>query len=220
MLLLLLDGICAVALLSILLDKQMEENRGTNTLTKFVRHSYSWKSYKFIAFGAILSSAIAAFIGYFIDAVYACLPTVGVLVFTYIFKYMNNACKQRKHSARAVTKTSASIAGQAAPVVGTAIGTACGNPMAGAAVGISTGEVLEQCSDNMVVPDAPNVCLTIKDPDKFMEAAGRCGIPTEGRQLIDVANDVVRFAPSSAIEALPDNMPVDEKAKRILGGDY
>lgn len=58
----------------------------------------------------------------------------------------------------------------------------------------------------------------VKDPEAFKEACARAGVDTEGKDLGEVASTIIKFAPTAYLERLPEDMPDDEKAMRIMQG--
>lgn len=58
----------------------------------------------------------------------------------------------------------------------------------------------------------------IRNPEAFKAACKRAGVDTEGKDLGQVAETVVKFAPTAYLERLPDNMTTEEKAMRIMAG--
>lgn len=58
----------------------------------------------------------------------------------------------------------------------------------------------------------------VKDPEQFKEACARAGVDTVGKDLDEVAATIIKFAPTAYLERLPEDMPEDEKAMRIMQG--
>lgn len=80
-----------------------------------------------------------------------------------------------------------------------------------------------QLPDNQQSPASnvilmPDVSEEIKNPEEFLEACKRAGVETEGKDLKTVAATIVKYAPQAYLSRLPEDMPVEEKAIRIMKG--
>lgn len=62
--------------------------------------------------------------------------------------------------------------------------------------------------------------ISIEHPEEFIEAANRAGIETNGKDLREVASNVIQFAPPAMLAELPEEMSVEEKAMRVMGGMF
>jgi len=243
--LLVLDLLVAGILLMKLMKTKVSRERGTNTFTRFVRDGVGQaKTNQVIMIGGG-TSLIVLLIGAFTKSWYACIPTIGVVVFAFVQQFQSNRSKQRVKDARVVTKTTGKVAaatGTAAVAVGATVATggiASGGMAAVATIGATAAaagatRVIDKSMDQMTDVEGPNISkddfkelnafaskfanIDIEHPEEFIEAARRAGIETNGKDLSEVAENVIKFAPPAALAALPDNITDEEKAMRIMKG--
>lgn len=231
MILFVLDLMVALPCILLLLNAKASTSRGTNTVTRFVRDVSSYRKYSNVGRLTIGISVMMLVLGTLFKSWYACIPTALCAGLTYYLKMKSNTSEQRATDARNVTKGTMQVAGESGDVLGSAAGIAISAvsggtvpPMvainAGKTIGGSAGKGLLKAADSMTDCTADLQGCGIKDVEAFKLAASRAGISTEGKDVIEVAENVVKFAPTTALKALPDNMSTEDKAVRILGGEY
>lgn len=208
----------AVILSLRLANAYLSSRRGTNVVTRFVREGLSYNTYSKVRFSGIGATALFFLLGSIFNAPYAAFPTAIPVALSFVLANKQNKSEQRVQDARAITKTSLEVTGQVAGTVGTVAGTAVGNPMLGKAIGNATGQIASQAASNM--SDVSSAGITICNQQEFLAIAERAGIAINGRSAEQVCADVIKFAPTTALAALPDNMSAEEKAKRIMSGAF
>lgn len=231
MFLFILNLVIAMTLLMRLMSAKMSNGRGTNTLTRFVRDTSSYRKYTTIAMVSIAITALFLLLGLLLKSFLAWTPTAACAGLAFYFKLMSNKSEQRIKDSRNVTKGTMQVVGESGEVLGSAAGMALSAATGGAVpptvavnagktIGNSAGKGLLKVSDTM---DDCNVDLHgcgVTDVEAFKLAASRAGIVTEGKDVNTIAENVVKFAPPAAVKALPDSMTIEDKAMHILGGDY
>lgn len=213
-----IDMAIAVVLLLRLAGAFLSSKRGTNVFTRFVREGFSYKTYSSVRLFGIGATALFFLIGAIFKAPYVAFPTVIPVVLSFVLANKQNNSAQRIEDARVMTKTSLEVTGQVAGTVGTVAGTAMGNPALGKAIGNATGQIADKAASNMT--DVQSAGIKICNQEEFLATAERAGIAINGRTAEQVCADVIKFAPTTALAALPDNMPAEEKAKRIMSGAF
>lgn len=237
--LLVVNLVLAIPCLIVILHAQDMGERGTNVATRFVRDVGRNQFFNIVQVTALPVTMLFLLIGCLCKAPYACLPTAACSVLIFVFKYKSTRNKQRIKDARVVTKTGGKVVARGAAAAGTAAATYYGGPAAGMAAATASKSlvaVTDKCLDSMEDVEGPNITASdlegldsltdtvastdFKNPDKFIEAANRAGIDTEGQDLGVIASNVVKFAPKAALEQLPENMSIEDKAMHIMGGKY
>lgn len=238
MVLFIINLIVAAILLLRLMKAKVSSGRGTNAVTRFVRDSSASGMYRIVVmFGA--SSTVACFVfGLIFGCPYACLPTLSVVVLSFVMQFQSNKSEQRVKDARVVTKTTGKVVaatGTAAVAVGaTAAGVPV--PVTKALVAGTSGimNVVDKSMDQMTDVQGPDISkdnfaalngvaekisgINISNPEAFIEAANRAGIDTAGKDLGEVAGNVIKFAPKAMLDEMPDGLSVEEQAMRVMGG--
>ena len=228
-------GIFGINLLN---TKTSDASRGTNCVTRFVRDGASNTVYTMTIALCGAATILFLIIGAMAGCTWVCIPTIIPIGFSFYLKLQSNKSQQRVKDARVVTKTT----GKVVAATGTAVAaTACAATGVGAVAtaGIVAGaagasRVVGKSVDTMTDVDGPDISkedfkelnafvskfsgIDIEHPEEFIEAATRAGINTEGRDLREVAANVIQFAPKAALEELPEDLSVEEKAMRIMKG--
>lgn len=233
MFLLILNGAASLVIFTGVCKSLSSRKRGTNSVTRFVRGAVATKKLDTYMFVSAALTACTAVSGYLFKAVYACLPSLLLFAFIIVNKYKQDTDTQAIEDARKVTKSSLKPVAASAPIVGGVAGGAVAGPVgvaAGAAAGalVSAGALTADANmdvdveevekeDFEEVADLRNNLLTISTEAAFIAAAQRAGIPTDGRSLTEIAENVIDNAPSAMISELPDNMSIEDKAMTILG---
>lgn len=237
--LLVVNLVLSIPCLLVILNAQDMGERGTNAATRFVRDVGRNQFFLIVQVTALPVTMLFLLIGCLCKAPYACLPTTACSVLIFVFKYKSTKNKQRIKDARVVTKTGGKVVARGAAAAGTAVATYYGGPVAGKAAmtaSKSLVSVTDKCLDSMEDVDGPNIAASdleglnsltstmasvdFKNPDKFIEAAKRAGIDTDGKDLSTIAGNVIKFAPKTALEQLPEDMSLEDKAMHIMGGKY
>ena len=230
-----LAGIFGIKLLN---TKTGDASRGTNCVTRFVRDVASNTVYTQTITLCGVATILFLIIGAIAGCPWVCIPTIIPIGFSFYLKLQSNKSQQRVKDARVVTKTT----GKVVAATGTAVAaTACAATGVGAVAtaGIVAGaagasRVVDKSVNTMTDVDGPDISkedfkelntfaskftgIDIEHPEEFIEAATRAGINTEGRDLREVAANVIQFAPKAALEELPEDLSVEEKAMRIMKG--
>ena len=231
--------VAGVLLFRVMNARASDASRGTNTVTRFVRDVGSNVVYTTTSMIAVGATIVFLLIGLLADAPYACIPTVAMVAVPFIFRFQSNRNQQRVKDARVVTKTTGKVVAK----VGTdavALGCVAAAPATGgaslAAVAAAKGacNVLDKSMDQMTDVEGPDIQdsdfeylhkvssvafgVDFHDPDKFMEACQRVGIPTQGQDLGAIAMQVIDNAPTAFLEKLPETMSIEDKAMAVLGG--
>lgn len=237
--LLVVNLVLSIPCLLVILNAQDMGERGTNAATRFVRDVGRNQFFLIVQVTALPVTMLFLLIGCLCKAPYACLPTAACSVLIFVFKYKSTKNKQRIKDARVVTKTGGKVVARGAAAAGTAVATYYGGPavgMAAATASKSLVAVTDKCLDSMEDVEGPDITASdlegldsltdtvastdFKNPDKFIEAAKRAGINTDNQDLDAIASNVVKFAPKAALEQLPENMSLEDKAMHIMGGKY
>ena len=59
---------------------------------------------------------------------------------------------------------------------------------------------------------------TFTNPELFMQKAKALGMVNEGDDVVTVAERVMSYAPPAALQSLPDNASLEDKAMLLLEG--
>lgn len=246
MFLLILNLIASIALIVMALHYKTINDRGTNAVTRFVRDVSANAGYDMVIAIGLSVTCGCLFLGLLFKAVYACIPSVLVVVLGFVLKFKSTKNKQRVEDSRVVTKAGGKVVaatGTAAVAVGATVATGgLAAPAAAAIVAGSTAaakgvtNVIDKSMDQMTDVNGPDIKredfkelnafaekfsgISIEHPEEFIEAANRAGIETNGRDLREVASNVIQFAPPAMLAELPEEMSVEEKAMRVMGGMF
>ena len=235
-------GWCGLKLMK---AKTADAERGTNCVTRFMRDVSANAKYSQVMMICGGATLLFLVIGAIAGCPWVCLPTLVPIGVSFYLKLQSNKSVQRVKDARVVTKTTGKVVaatGTAAVAVGATVATggiAAGGMAAAATIGATAAaagasRVLDKSMDQMTDVEGPNISkddfkefnafasklsgIDIEHPEEFIEAANRAGIETNGRDLREVAANVIQFAPTAALEELPDNLSIEEKAMRIMKG--
>ena len=193
----------------------MSQQRGTNAFTRFVRDSMNHsrqKQYLMLSFFAGMGFTMMGIRKEKWWAGIPCFIVAGINVYLMI---MSNKSQQRVKDARTTTKGSLQAAGQVsetagetAAVVGTflaskgkaSLDTYKAARLAGKTAGAGLGEIATKCADTMTDVDVPDFDMSrvneMMSSEEFLECAANIGIPTEGRTMIEVGQDVYKYVPT------------------------
>ena len=238
MVLLVINIIIAIlALYNVMNAKQADINRGTNTFTKFVRDVGANATYTYVSSLTTLVTVVFLLISLFTKLKFIpCLPTAAVTVLCFILKSQSNKSKERVKVARQVTKNSLEIGAAAGSTAGKAVGAVIGTKLGGTAgakagsevggaVGNALGSVSKHCADAMIDCESMNIgkedfkqIETFTNPELFMQKAKALGMVNEGDDVVTVAERIMSYAPSAALQSLPDNASLEDKAMLLLEG--
>lgn len=238
MLVLISNIIVAMVLLFRLMHaKQAGIERGTNVVTKFVRDTGANVTYSTISAISLLVTIVSLVLSLMTKYKFiACLPTAVVCIMCFIFKAQSNKSVARVQSARQVTKNSLEIGAATGSKAGKAVGTVVGGKLGGAkgamvgyevggTVGDALGSVGKRCADAMTDCESMNIgkeefkqVETFTNPELFMQKAKALGMVNEGDDVVTVAERVMSYAPPAALQALPNNASLEEKAMLLLEG--
>lgn len=217
-----------------LANAAIRSKRGTNVVTRFARNGmFSMKLQNITTIGMIVT-VLCGFLGFYgggIFGVFICIPSLLVLIAAFVLLYKDTHDVQRVKDARVMTKASLDVTAQTAAIVGTTAGTLIGGPGAGTAIGQSIGNiagaVAANASSNMQVEGAAHInasgianeaskLVQLANPELFLQQAAKTGIPVQGRSIEQIAEDVVRFAPTSRLNDLDQSKSKAELAMDIL----
>ena len=238
MVLLVINIIIAMVLLFRLMHaKQAGIERGTNVVTKFVRDTGANVTYSTISAISLLVTIVSLVLSLMTKYKFiACLPTAVVCIMCFIFKAQSNKSVARVQSVRQVTKNSLEVGAAAGSTAGKAVGTVVGARLGGTAgakagsgvggaVGDALGSVSKHCADAMTDCESMNIgkeefkqVETFTNPELFMQKAKALGMVNEGDDVVTVAERVMSYAPPAALQALPDNASLEDKAMLLLEG--
>lgn len=229
--------VAMVLLFRLMHAKQAGIERGTNVVTKFVRDTGANAAYSTISAISLLVTIISLVLSLMTKYKFvACLPTAVVCIMCFIFKAQSNKSVARVQSARQVTKNSLEIGAAAGSTAGKAVGTVVGAKLCGAkgamvgyevggAVGNTLGGVGKHCADAMTDCESMNIgkedfkhIETFSNPELFMRKAKALGMVNEGDDVVTVAERVMSYAPPAALQSLPDNASLEDKAMLLLEG--
>lgn len=202
----------------------MSDTRGTNAVTRFVRNVGAYGRYKACLLSSVIQVVLFLLIGLACHNFIVVICPAIMVVLTMLLMYKSSHSKRRVKDARYVTKQSLDVGGQVAgdaAYVGTAIATH-GNLAAAKAtkaIGDSAGGVMRQASAAMTDVEATPITVSPIDAEALVAAANRMGINTEGKTIEQISDKIVKFAPTAAIAALPEDLSNVEKAKRIVAND-
>lgn len=231
--------------LKLMQAKTADASRGTNCVTRFMRDVGANTVYTRCVIICGGTTIVMFIIGMIAGCFWVCLPTLIPIGISVYFKVMSNRNAQRVKDARVVTKTTgkvAAVTGTAVAAAGLTVATggiAAGGMAAAATVGgtaaaAGASRVLDKAMDQMDDVEGPNITsedfkelnafaskfsgIDIEHPEEFLATCQSVGIPTEGRDLGEIAYRVIECAPAAALEQLPENMRIEEKAMRIMKG--
>lgn len=229
--------VAMVLLFRLMHAKQAGIERGTNVVTKFVRDTGANVTYSTISAISLLVTIVSLVLSLMTKYKFiACLPTAVVCIMCFILKAQSNKSVARVQSARQVTKNSLEIGAATGSKAGKAVGTVVGKKLGGVkgaivgsevggTVGDALGSVGKRCADAMTDCESINIgkeefkqVETFTNPELFMQKAKALGMVNEGDDVVTVAERVMSYAPSAALQALPDNATLEEKAMLLLEG--
>lgn len=272
-----LNTILALLLTVYLLQCKSSNDRGTNTVTRFVRDVRANRGYNTVLMLSTSLTVVTLLLGTKYKCMYACIPSLLVIILSFILKNKSTKNKQRIEDSRVVTKTGGKIVAIVLPAVVALIAVICTGggalvPIAIVAlvVAIAKGvsNVVNKSVDMMSDVKGPDITkedfkelnavterisgikmehpeeaittdsklsietnvgsmagitekfsgISIEHPEEFIEAANRAGIETNGKDLREVASNVIQFAPPAMLAELPKEMSVEEKAMAIMSG--
>ena len=229
--------VAMVLLFRLMHAKQAGIERGTNVVTKFVRDTGANVTYSTISAISLLVTIVSLVLSLMTKYKFvACLPTAVVCIMCFIFKAQSNKSVARVQSVRQVTKNSLEVGAAAGSTAGKAVGTVIGRKVggvAGATIGYEAGGVVgdtlggfsRKCADAMTDCESMNIGKeefkqfeTFTNPELFMQKAKALGMVNEGDDVVTVAERVMSYAPPAALQALPDNASLEDKAMLLLEG--
>ena len=229
--------VAMVLLFRLMHAKQAGIERGTNVVTKFVRDTGANVTYNTISAISLLVTIVSLVLSLMTKYKFvACLPTAVVCIMCFIFKAQSNKSVARVQSVRQVTKNSLEVGAAAGSTAGKAVGTVVGKRLggikgaaigyeAGGAVGDTLGGFSRKCADAMTDCESMNIgkeefkqIETFTNPELFMQKAKALGMVNEGDDVVTVAERVMSYAPPAALQALPDNATLEDKAMLLLEG--
>ena len=229
--------IAMVLLFRLMHAKQAGIERGTNVVTKFVRDTGANVTYSTISAISLLVTIVSLVISLLTKYKFiACLPTAIVCIMCFIFKAQSNKSVARVQSVRQVTKNSLEVGAAAGSTAGKAVGTVVGARLGGTAgakigsevggaVGNTLGSVGKRCADAMTDCESMNIgkeefkqVETFTNPELFMQKAKALGMVNEGDDVVTVAERIMSYAPSAALQTLPENATLEDKAMLLLEG--
>lgn len=218
-----------VGLLSIL-KNTVSSKRGTNAVTRYTRGVvYSMKLKSTIWLHTIVT-ALCCVGGWFVfewKGLLFGIPTLLIVILAIVLLIKDTKSGQRVKDTRVLTKASLDVTAQTGSAVGAVVGTAMGGPT-GTVIGQSVGNVASSiaanASVNMTVEDAAHIDVSdavpaierLANPQLFLSQAQRIGIPTEGRSVDDIVDEVIKYAPASRKEQLKQGKSKEEVAMEIL----
>ncbi len=239
--LILTSTVCIVQFAKLMISTTSQE-RGTNSASRFVRHTYNYKVQKnAIKWSAVILAPdlVGLIIGFTIPKLLITLMPIGVMIYALILMNKGTKDKQRVQATRDVTKAGltagkyAAVAGAAvgAPVVAGGVALAGGGALAAAAAagttmitGTAIAEgaervhgVMEDVDHNRPVREFPELSDGyVISADEFRKKAIRlgCDASMDPAQMADV---VIKYAPEASLNELPPDMDKVEKAARLLG---
>lgn len=238
MILLIFNAILALVMVIGLFNAKISGERGTNTVTRFVRDSASYGKFGRIVMYACIASIATVLIGLIFHCWWACIPTLCVVPVGIAFKIMSNRSVQRVEDSRTVTKVATKAVSSAAAPIAAAGAVVAGAPALGV-VGVGAGVhylghaaskaademtdvTVHTCTEGCVRDSIGAVSDWITDiaveMDEVRAAAMRMGIPVEGKTDEEVTDKIVQFAPKAVLDKLPEDMPNDKKAMCIVKG--
>ena len=202
-------------------------NRGTNTVTRFVRNATSHAVYSRLIVYAVVSFVSMLVLGAIAGKPGVCLFQLIPLGITLFLMSKDIKNKQRIRDSRNVTKGTLQVVGESGETIGTiggaAISAATGAPMAvsakaGSAVGKAAGKGFLSAAESMtdVDVDMKGTGIELENPEAFIAAASHAGIPVSGRDLNEIYVDAKRLIPQARLNEFPESMPDEEKLKRAL----
>lgn len=229
--------VAMVLLFRLMHAKQAGIERGTNVVTKFVRDTGANVTYSAISAISLLVTIVSLVLSLMTKYKFiACLPTAVVCIMCFIFKAQSNKSVARVQSVRQVTKNSLEVGAAAGSTAGKAVGTVVGARLGGTAgakvgsevggaVGNALGSVGKRCADAMTDCESMNIgkedfkqIETFTNPELFMQKAKALGMVNEGDDVVTVAERVMSYAPPAALQVLPNNASLEEKAMLLLEG--
>lgn len=229
--------VAMVLLFRLMHAKQAGIERGTNVVTKFVRDTGANVTYSTISAISLLVTIVSLVLSLMTKYKFiACLPTAVVCIMCFIFKSQSNKSVARVQSVRQVTKNSLEVGAAAGSTAGKAVGTVVGARLGGTAgakigsevggaVGNALGSVGKRCADAMTDCESMNIgkeefkqVETFTNPELFMQKAKALGMVNEGDDVVTVAERVMSYAPPAALQSLPDNATLEDKAMLLLEG--
>lgn len=240
---LIIDIIIAVLLIFKLMNSGDKRERGTNRTTRMVRDTTAYAAYGRVQLFGTLTTLLFVGIGLILGRFWVGLPTLAPVLLAFVFKRKSTKDPQRVQDSRSMTKSSLEITGAAGPAIGTtagvAAGAAVGHPVAGAAIGAAVGEsgakvalkAAKAMADtdsigvgssdmtevNTIAKTAGQAVALTADANKFMEAAKRVGVATDGEDVDVVANRVYGMIPENVRAQLSDKSE-QEAAMLFLEG--
>lgn len=229
--------VAMVLLFRLMHAKQAGIERGTNVVTKFVRDTGANVTYSTISAISLLVTIVSLVLSLMTKYKFiACLPTAVVCIMCFIFKAQSNKSVARVQSVRQVTKNSLEVGAAAGSTAGKAVGTVVGARLGGTAgaktgsevggaVGNALGSVGKRCADAMTDCESMNIgkeefkqVETFTNPELFMQKAKALGMVNEGDDIVTVAERIMSYAPPAALQALPVDATLEDKAMLLLEG--
>lgn len=230
-----------------LIHSQISVRRGTNSVSRFLRHNSTYRTQKKAAKRNALvlaGDAVGLIIGFNIVRLITTLIPICIIVYSIYLMNKGTDSKERVEATRDLTKAGVT-AGKGAAVVGTAVGGVVAAPVvvgaagvtgvAGAAVGLTTmGSTW--LAGHEIAKGAERVHAHMEDVDhgrdvrEFPELSdGSVISPDEfikkavrlgcdtTMSVRDMATTVIGYAPEASLRELPEDMDDIEKAARLLG---
>lgn len=194
----------------------ISQQRGTNAFTRFVRDSMNHsrqKQYLMLSFFAGILFTVTSLAGE--NQWWSGIPCFIVAGVNMVLMVISNKNKQRVKDARTTTKGSLQVAGQVSETAGATVAVAAtaiatqgtatpgmykSAAMVGKTAGAGLGEIATKCADTMTDVDVPDFDMSkvneMMSSEEFLECAANIGIPTEGRTMIEVGQDVYKYVPA------------------------
>lgn len=224
---LIINILAAVLALVSLVQRYLSAINGTNAVTKFIRFGGNNMLIKRTVLLCVFATIFCTLIGFGAKGLLgllAGLPTLLAALLGFFFQVKISKNKERVEAARTVTKGTLKATAAVAQTAGTAIGTAVGGPAGtaiGSSIGNAVGSIADQAAGNMtdvkanVDYSAANAAIQqAMDPALFMKKASGLGISTDGKQLGQIAHEVVKYAPDASMKEIDSKL--DEVSKALL----
>lgn len=230
-----------------LIHSQISVRRGTNSVSKFLRHNSTYRTQKKAAKRNALvlaGDAVGLIVGFNIVRLITTLIPIGIIIYAIYLMNKGTDSKERITATRDVTKAGIT-AGKGAAVVGTAVGGVAAAPVVAGAVGATgvgaaavglTTIGSTWLAGHEVAKGAERVHAHMEDVDhgravrEFPELSdGSVISPDEfikkavrlgcdtTMSVKEMAATVIGFAPEASLNELPADMDDVEKAARLLG---
>lgn len=234
-------GFHCVYYIASLVHSGTSQKRGTNAMSKFIRHNTSYKQQKRIlirsSFLVVFDLLMLAF-GFTIPKLIITLLPIGIMVYAGLLMKKGTEDKEREKATRTVTKAAVTAGSKTAVAGGVAAAAVVAAPVAAAAgtatAALSAGAIMHLSHE--AAKGAERVHAHMEDvdrgrevrefpelsdgdtisPEEFIAKAMKLGCTPE-MNIGDMANTVLKYAPEASLKELPEDMDNVEKAARLLG---